>query len=227
MDVREQTRPALGTGIYSLAEAARLLSVTPRRLRGWAEGYRHRRGDEIRTSAPVLDRDSSGPGLLTFRELIELFFVREFIDAGVKLPKIRAAHERLRAEWETPYPFAFGKLFTDGKELLIAAGDDYHEVASQQSVFSFAERFFKDVDFDEAQLARCWWPLGHGRLIVLDPTRAFGAPIEVRHGIRTEILYNAFAAENGDAKAVADWYETDEQAVLDAVAFEERWRKAA
>lgn len=219
--------PSLGTGIYTIPEAARLLGTTPRRLKGWAEGYRHHRGDVVRTSEPILDRSKTEAGLVTFAELIELFFVREFINAGVKLPRVRVVHSHLRREWGTPFPFAFGKLYTDGRTLLMAAGDDFLDVIKQQKVFVFAREFFKDVDFDQAQLAARWWPLGHGRLVVLDPQRAFGSPIEVRSGIRTEVLFNAFQAENADAKAVAEWYEIDEQAVLDAVAFEDKWRKAA
>ncbi len=216
----------LGTGIYTIGEAARLLHAHANSVRRWAEGYSYCVPTGVRCSAPVLDRSDSEPGLLTFRELIELHFVKAFRSVGVDLPLIRSAAARLREEWSTPFPFAVDRLRTDGRRLLLDAGGQYRDLASHQHVFEFADAFFRNLDLDEELLAVRWWPMGKGRLVVLDPSRSFGVPIEVRSGVATDVAYRAYRAE-GSVAAVVDWYEMTEQGVTDAVEFEAEWLKKA
>ncbi len=225
---KQPAPPGIGTGIYTMAEAARLIKAAPGSVRRWADGHRYAIAatDTVRVLPPVIDRTNSEPGLLTFYELIELCFVREFDRCGVKLSEIRAAAQKLRDEWSTVYPFALNRIKTDGCQLLLDAGAQYRQVATCQQVFAFADEFFKDIDVDADGLAEKWWPMGREHLVVLDRHRAFGAPIEVRTGVRTEILYKAFKAEK-DIAAVADWYEVPAEAVRDAINFEETWLKAA
>jgi hypothetical protein len=59
---------------------------------------------------------------------------------------------------------------------------------------------FKDVDFEADVMAR-WWPMGHRRLVVLDPQRSFGAPIAAESGIPTATLADVAQGE-GSPQAV-------------------------
>jgi DNA-binding transcriptional MerR regulator/uncharacterized protein (DUF433 family) len=217
--------PALGTGIYTVAEAARLLQVSPQKLARWAEGYVFERYGELRRSGPVIDRGGAAPGLFTFYDLVELFFVREFRKAKVDLPLIRKAAQVLRDEWQTPYPFALKKIAELDRKLIHK--EQLRTILGKQAVFEFGRGFFKDFDFDEQGLAAAWHPLTKGKLIVLDPKRSFGAPIDVRSGVRTDVLYRLYKAEDGDIEAVAGWYEVEPEAVAQAVEFEEKWRQSA
>ena len=226
-ETQELIKPKLGTGMYTLSQAAGLIQVSPRKLRGWVKGYKNLRIDAVRISTPVIAPQAEDLGLLTFYELIELFFVKQFADVGVTLPKIKRAHELLREKWDTPYPFARNDLYTDGRELLSKSGADYEEVASTQKVFAYIELFFHNLDFGQDRMAECWWPLGRQELVVLDPARSFGSPIEVKSGIQTDVLYRAYEVEMQDIGAVAAWYEISEEAVEAAVRFEKEWRKAA
>lgn len=219
-------KPDMGTGIYTVAEAARLLQVSSRKVTGWADKYVHHRDGEKRISPPVLDRERAQPGLLTFHDLIELYFVREFRKAGVSLPQIRDAAKILRNEWNTAYPFALQKIAVAPGGHLVER-EELRTVLGRQQVFDFARQFFRDVDFDAEGLATAWHPLGKDHLVVLDPKRAFGAPIDIRSGVRTDVLYRMFIAEDHDAEVVAQWYEVAPEAVEHAVRFEEKWRKAA
>ncbi len=219
---QQSTQPGLGTGIYTIGEAASLLHVPARTLRSWVDGYK-RAGDEpARSYPPILARDGAQPGLLTFGDLIEMHLVREFRKAGVTLKEIRDAAKRLREAWGTPYPFAQRRIQTDGVQLLLESGEHYVRVANCQQVFAFVQAFFKDLDVDESGMVNMWHPMGHDRLIVLDPHRSYGAPIDIRSGIRSEVLYKVYLADR-DIDAVADWYEVSPEAVGDAVEFEERW----
>lgn len=217
-------RPSLGTGIYSYSEASRLLCVSTAQIRGWAEGYvRWLQGSEQR-GKPVLQQRPV-QGLLTFYDLIELFFVREFRRTGVRLEEIRKAAAVLAEGLHTPYPFANSRLYTDGRQILREAGDQYENVARQQHVFHFVQQFFKNIDFSQ-ELPEKWWPLGHERQIVLDPHRSFGSPIDFKSGIRTDVIYATYQAEQ-DVEAVAEWYEIQCERVNAAIEFEEQWCKKA
>jgi uncharacterized protein (DUF433 family) len=224
MSIIHPAQPQLGTGIYTIADAARLLCVSASTLRRWVEGYVYVRNGDLRQSGPVIDRTGAEPGLLTFFDLVEMFFVREFRKTDVDLPHIREVAEILRKDWKTPYPFAQKRVVELRRQLLDREG--MQTVLGQQQVFGFAEEFFKDIDFDRSGLASAWHPLGKDKLIVLDPQRSFGAPIEVRSGIRTDTLYRQFKAE-GTIDAVADWYEISPEAVEQAVEFEEKCGQAA
>ncbi|MCW5935187.1 MAG: hypothetical protein KIT45_12960 [Fimbriimonadia bacterium] len=173
----------------------------------------------------MIERAETMSRLLTFHDLIELYFVREFRKANVTLPEVRNAARILREEWNTPYPFALNKLAEiDGR---LIHKQELQTVLEKQQVFEFARDFFKNFDFDENGLASAWYPLGMDKLIVLDPKRSFGAPIETRSGTRTDVLYQLYQAENGDVEAVANWYEVPIEAVEQAIKFEEKWRKVA
>lgn len=215
------SRPGLGTGIYTYNEAARLLKVHPNQVRRWADGYVYAYRGEERRKEPVLQRVSAGRGLLTFRDLIELHCVREFTKVGVRIETIRDAAKLLAERWRTAYPLANDKLRTDGQRILMEAGEHYEDIAGQQHVFSFVENFFEDIQFDpETFEPQAWYPLGRGRLIVLDPHRSFGSPIDLRTGVRTDVIYLTYKAEQ-DLDAVAEWYEVTPDAVRAAVEFEE------
>jgi uncharacterized protein (DUF433 family) len=73
------------------------------------------------------------------------------------------------------------------------------------------------VDLD-VEITR-WWPLGHRRMVVVDPQRAFGAPIVVNSGIPTATLALA-AGREGSPREVTRWYPVTEREVRDAIAFE-------
>lgn len=219
--------PALGTGIYTYAEAAHLLRTSARSVRQWAEGYTYAWKGEPRLVRPVLQRLPGKPRVITFLDLMELFLVKQYRDAGVRLQEIRQASQYLAQEFRTPYPLAFKRLLTDGKQLLMKVGDQYRNVVSQQQVFKFVEHFFKDVDFNEEELAERWWPLGHKHAVVIDPHWAFGAPIVAHYGTRTDVLYATYVAEGENLRAVADWYGVSVESVQDAVEFERKWIQAA
>ena len=88
----------LEDGVYSYAEAARLLGITRQRLARWVDGYFYPRRAGEGFSAPVLHAPAHRRGVLTFPELMELFFVREFVALGVSLQHIRKTAEALARE---------------------------------------------------------------------------------------------------------------------------------
>lgn len=221
----------VGRGVYSVAEAARLVHLTPSRVRRWLRGYSYdgRRG---RVHAPPLvgfPDGSRGPARsLSFADLIEVLFLEYFTAHGVSVRMIRTAAEKARQSLATSHPFSTHRFRTDGKwileEVASESGDArlYNLVTEQQESGRLIRHLLRgDLDLDGRSVVERWWPQGRKRDIVIDPRRRFGAPIVSSVGLPTHVLWSAFRAE-GSYRAAAHWYEVPERAVRQAVAFERK-----
>jgi hypothetical protein len=221
------TAPSLiGIGLYTVGEAARLAEVTPERVRRWVQlpgqgNSKPRRGALIAHTLPDLD----GKVALSFRELIEVRFIRHFLRAGVSWRAIRLAAAEARHELlgEDDLRLRFS---TDGVTVFAQAlADDGDRrardlVANQYVLLHILGQSIKaEFDLDASELIRAWHPRRETPLVLLDPRRSFGQPI-VEPGVPTRTLADALAAERGDAARVAALFDTEESAVRQAAAFE-------
>jgi hypothetical protein len=233
VDVKE----LVGKGLYSPAEAARLMQTPARKVRRWLYGVRDRsRGIQRRLDPLTEAVFSLATGeYLTFEGFIELLAIRAFRNAGVSMSTVRRAHEKAKIRYATSHPFAARPFFTDGKtifaELAEALSEDridkLEELSRSQLAF---ERIIGpsllNIDFSENRASR-YWPKGHGADVVIDCKRQFGKPIDPISGVPTSVLAHAYIAQSDDAAAVARWYDVTEKAVRDAVSFELEIAKAA
>lgn len=206
----------LGSGLYTISEAGRLLRIPRRTVSRWVEGYVGQVRDGERHYEPVVHPEEET--FLTFGDLIELRFVKGFRDAGVSLGEIRKSADRFRAEWDTNYPLATRRFATDGRQLLIKQGGAWQQALSGQLLLAFNE-LTKQLVFDD-DLTKEWRPLGVSSSIVLNPELCFGKPIDEKSGTQTHVLASALLT-SGDAESVAWWYDTSVKAVQDAARFEE------
>jgi hypothetical protein len=206
---------SLGIGLYSIADAARLLKTPRRTLSRWVEGYVQELRSGPKAYQPVIAREDDSA--LSFGDLVELLYVRGFRNEGVELEEIRDTAAKFRVEWSEQYPLATKRFATDGKRLLLEKGGDWiHALTGQHQ--AFIEELANHLVFDNG-IASEWRPLGVDRAVVLHPDRSFGKPIEDASGAHTYVLSLAYEAER-NAEAVAWWYGITSAAVLDAVRFE-------
>jgi len=206
---------SLGVGLYSIAEASRLLRTPRRTLSRWVEGYVANLRSGAKTYTPVIETD--GVSALTFGDLVELMYVRGFRDGGVSLREIRDTTARFRQEWQVQYPLATKRFCTNGRQLLLELGGTWQHALSGQHVTFFEEVGQQLVHMGD--LTSEWRPLGKNRQVLLNPDRSFGKPIDDISGAHTFVLSAALVTES-DAKAVAWWYGTTTEAVEDAAEFE-------
>ncbi len=212
---------SLGIGLYSMVEAARLLNTPRRTLSRWVEGYVQVIQSGTREYAPLIERDDESA--LTFGDLVELMYVRGFRDAGVGLDEIRNTAAKFRLEWDVQYPLATKRFATDGRALLINQGGDWkHALTGQQQAF-FDELGRQLIHLDN--VVSEWRPLGTDHLVLLNPDRSFGKPIEVNSGAHTYILAQAALGEK-DLEKVAWWYGTTVAGINDSAEFEGKYKAA-
>lgn len=227
-------RVPLGTGIYSRAEAARLLGVTPSRLRRWVNGYsywsRYWDKPERRRRPPVIDMDLpviDDAVALSFFELMELRVIKGLVDRGLSLQSVRQAAALCAREFQTRHPFASRRVYTDGNRVYAALSrEDVPDVIElterkrlQVILGQVVQPFLQEIDFDEStQLAYRWWPMGRSVPVVLDPRIAFGSPVLEGTAIRTSVA--ARTATTEPHEEVAEAFEIDLSRVEAAVEFE-------
>jgi uncharacterized protein (DUF433 family) len=231
----------LGRGVYGVSEALRLVNfrrqfdvstrgISRQTIARWLRGYDYMRDGEKRHSNPLWRPDYSNDDdtlELSFRDLIEVRFVKTFKDQGLSLRTIRACFTRAVELVHDERPFSTQKFRTDGKTIFLEITSDVREgelidLKRRQGVFhSFILPSLLDLEFDADMVAR-WFPLGRNRrTIVVDPARAFGRPIVVKGGVPVEVLADAVEVE-GSEQRVAKLYDVPVAAVHDAVSFHRR-----
>lgn len=219
----------LGVGIYSFPDAARLIGAKARELRRWLKGYAVTQHGQRHRYEPLWTPQLAGAGIdgVGFRDLIELRFVRTFVQAGVPLVLIRRAIDEIRERLGTTYPFTSTAFKTDGKrifmEILDANGDtSLVDVVKRQNVMTkvIGPSLREGIELNVDDEATRWFPVHGSQAVVLDPARRFGQPILTEHGIPTATLAAATRAEGGDVARVARIYEIPPTAVRQAVRYE-------
>jgi hypothetical protein len=217
----------VGVGLYTISDAARLAEVAPARVRGWVQGYAQGSGKPRRP--PVIGShrlpDLEGKTAISFRELIEVRFVRHFLRAGVSWHVLRRAAQEARRELLGDDALRL-RFSTDGvtvfADALARDGDRRARdlVANQYVLLLLLEQSIQsEFDLDADNLIRAWIPRRETPLVVVNPSRSFGHPI-VEPGIPTATLATALTAEHGDTARVAMLFETTEEAVRQSAAFE-------
>lgn len=225
------TTSLLSRPVYSLAEAARLLRLSPSKLRWWLEG-------EVRGQKrypPVLRSEPTGDTRVSWGEFIEAAYLREY-RRNLTLQRLRPFREVLGREFDTPFPFAVSKPLIAGRELVLELQgrlgipeELWMVVGSGQLMLSAAaEAFCERVTFDEATgEAMRYKVMEADKPVYVNPRASFGIPTV--SGVRTEIIAELSLAGEPHS-AIIDIYcahGVTEEDVNAAVTFETRFLRAA
>ena len=222
-----QKPAALGTGFYTVPEAARLLKLRPLSIRRWLGGYTYTHGEKTvkmpplwQPQLPAYERHIE----LGFRDLIELRVIKSFIDAGLSIITVRNCLEYARECANDDRPFSTRRFQTDGRTIFLESlrrtgEEELLDLKDRQYVIKkIIDRTFKDLDLSNDIVAR-WRPFEGKQSIVIDPKRAFGQPIANSYGVPTIVLADAVEAE-GSVERVTRLYDVSASVVRDAVKFE-------
>jgi uncharacterized protein (DUF433 family) len=222
------TTTVLDRAMYTEAEAARLLRVSPSTLHYWLEGG-ERRG---RTYQPIIRPEPKGghPDV-TWAEFVEAGLLRGYRrDAKVPMRELRSFVEVLRQRLHVPYPLVHQRPYvTSGRALVMdaqrqadLAGDWWlvGEVSGQLALLPAADAFYRHVVWDN-DIAGGWRVAGEESPVVIDPDVRFGRPSV--GGISTEIVWEHNRAGETDEE-IAESFGLSEHQVWWALSYEQASR---
>jgi uncharacterized protein (DUF433 family) len=179
--------------MYTEAAAAALLRVAPSTLHWWLEGG----GQRGQVYRPVIRAEATGSRVVTWAEFVEAGLLRSYRrDHDVPLRELRDFIDRLRDEFQVPYPLADRRPYVgSGRRLLIDLQDRSQldpdfclvAVANGQAVLTApGEEFFERVDWLDNEPA-AWRPTDDKASPVrINPLMRFGRPAV--DGISTEAI---------------------------------------
>ena len=188
-----------------------------------------------RTIPPVVRPEPLGIETVTWGEFIELGYLREYRLANVSLQRLRPAIDKLRSEFDTPYPLALIRPLVFDRELVLRVQEELALTSSLAfvvrsgqtiAVADNANRFFKKIEFNpgengEAIRVR---PAGATSPVTTDPEISFGEPTV--EGVATSRLWELFDAGES-VEGLADGYELAVPTIGAGIAYEEQLRTLA
>lgn len=120
-------------GGYRAPQVCNLVGITYRQLDYWA-----RTGLIVPSLARA--HGSGSQRLYSFTDVVQLKVIKNLLDAGMSLKKIRSAVEILRAEMDSDQPLADVTLLSDGQTIYAAHSDQevVDVLRKGQGVFSIA-----------------------------------------------------------------------------------------
>ena len=224
---RVVSKPAenlIGIGLYTPAEAGRLVHVPPAKISRWLRG--HESGGKCYDALwhPQVDLGEDGL-FLGFLDLQEIRVAAAFIERGLSPQRLREAIDLARDLLSEERPLSTSRFRTDGKSVFLQVVEQDREprlidlFKGQFAFLSIIDRSLTNLDYDAAGIPILWWPLGRSRSVVIDPARSFGQPIEAETSVPAAVLAAAAEAE-GSWQAAARVWSVPLRAVKRAVAFE-------
>lgn len=211
-----------GLGLYDLREGARLTRLDPKRVRRWfvPPPSEANRKPILVPDYPRVKDDTA----ISFLDLIDVFVFGNLREHGVPLQTLRKVYGRLQRDYKQKHPFAFNRFATDGAEVFLRLADadgkdQLVEILTKQMVFpEVIEPFLKQLDYDSNTHLANRWRIANG--VVLNPGMSLGKPLVDGVFVKTEVLADAYHANDRDADAVARWYNVGSDDVMTAVRFE-------
>ena len=214
--------------MYTEGAASRLLRVAPSTLHWWLEGRPPR-------YRPVIRPEPTGARSVTWAEFVEAGLLRSYRrDLDVPLKELRDFIDRLRDEFQVPYPLADRRPYVGpGRKLLVDLQGRSHldpnfclvAVANDQVVLTApGEEFFARVDWSGNEPV-AWRPHEDPKSpIRINPLVRFGRPSI--GGISTEAI--AGELDGGASfEEVADDFDLNVESVRWAFSYELSQRATA
>jgi uncharacterized protein (DUF433 family) len=204
-----------------------LLHIPSMKIVRWLRG--HRIGD--REYAPLWTSQvdlNDGRIYLGFRDLMETRIADKFIDYGVSPQRVRSAIQLARGIIGEDRPLSTDRFRTDGRDIFLRVveknehGEERERLLNlfrrQYEFKQIIEPLLRTIDFDEKGAPSQWWPMGRRGNVLVDPSRAFGQPIDSVTSVPTAILAAAGRQEGIENAARA--FDVPQTSVRRAIEFE-------
>ncbi|TET32921.1 MAG: hypothetical protein E3J72_18505 [Planctomycetota bacterium] len=231
------------TPIYTASMAGRLVGLSADRTRRWLKGYEkvYKSGPTGKkkklSKSPVIKRGRTNElYYASFLDLIEMLFIKEFINFGFSLQKLRNAIKEAMQRYGGHHPFAQRRFFTDGRKIY-TENKNNSSVPALLELLSGGQNVFKTVikPYLAAQVVferpsiypKRWFPTWPDKTIIIDPAISFGQPFLGDKGIITANIYDLFLGEGEKINKVTSWLNISKNEAKAAIQFERRIAKAS
>ena len=220
--------------MYSPAMASRLVGLESSRVRRWLQGYEYTYAPKMsaakgrrRQSPLVRRRGALGSQYASFVDLIDLLFVKKFVEHGISVQRLRRALEEA-VNLTGDHHFAQRRFWTDGRKIFLQIKDKSAEAllellsGGQWVIALIIKQVAHQIEFDAITgVSTRWFPLGKDKSVVVDPSVAFGAPTIAGRGVQTANVFDLYEGEGRNIGRVSAWLDLSREAVQNAVEFEQ------
>ena len=204
-------------GAFTTSQVGRLIGTRPDVVASWLSGH-----------PPLIEPDLppvAGRLAMSFDALVEARAIAYLLSEGIPRRKLTRAMSAMRKRWSDPHPLARERsIITDGVSVLEYDGDAIIDLLNDAYMLPETLRagLAGRVVFRSGRAA--WLePFPHDLpLVRIDPARAFGRPVVVDSEITVPTGTLSDAAKADGYPDAADWFGVSEDAVGQAVEFEER-----
>jgi uncharacterized protein (DUF433 family) len=215
--------------IYPIYQTSRLVGIPKWTVKRYLRGYEYKylvSGASREGHQPPVINPTEGSSHASFLDLIDLLYVKEFLERGFTLHFLRQALTEARERLGTPH-FARSVFFTSGDQIVLKLPKDGNLIAlmtgGQLTIQEITEKLNSILDFEnvtEYGLAQRWYPNGKNGRIVIDPRVSFGQPTLIGYGTSTNNIYDLYLGENKKVKPVSGWFNIPAPQIRTAVQFE-------
>lgn len=223
-EIRHSLVDLVGIGLYTPAEAGRLIQVPPPKIARWLRGHDANGRHYEALWRPQVDLGEDGI-FLGFRDLQEVRVAAAFIAQGLSSQRVRQAIVLACEIVADERPLSTARFRTDGRSGFLQVVEEdgqarLIDLFRRQFAFrDIVERSLTHLEYDADGVPARWWPLGRSKSVLIDPSRSFGQPIEAETSVPVAALVGAVEAE-GSAEAAAKAWDIPLRAVRHALAFE-------
>ena len=210
--------PEIGHGIYTAADASRILKIPYPKANYWFKYYAKKRLSK--TTDYIYHFEVKNIIAVNFLTLIEMYVFYALKEKGVRTSKIIEAHTAMSEVLGTAYPFAKEEIYLSSKSLLFGSEDQLitADKTLQIVIVEILKSFISKVHFNDDRIAKKFYPLGKERCVVVDPENQFGQPVIDGTNILTETIYTL--SRGGDShEYIAKLYDISPSQVSDAIEF--------
>jgi len=216
--MRDSVLNSVGQGIYTAADAARILKVPYPKANYWFKYYAKQKfASSTHFKYHFQIRDIIAVNFLT---LIEMYVFYTLKEKGIKTNSIMEAHSTMADFLKTPYPFAKEDIYVNNKALLFSHNDLLISADKnlQTVIVQVLKPFLNKIQFNDDRMANRFYPMGKKKAIVVNPENQFGQPVIEGTNILAQTVY-LLSKAGESSRSIAKLYDLDIKQVRDAIEF--------
>ena len=214
----KQANATIGNGIYTAADAARILNIPYSKAVYWFRDYaKNKLSKSTNFKYHFEVKDCIAVNFLSLIEMNVFYTLKEH---GIKTKVILKAHASMSKALKSPYPFATRNLYIDGGKILFGEIDDLTlaDPTLQKIIAKFVAPLINKISFNKEGIATKYYPFGEKKSIVVNPKNQFGQPVIEGTNILAATIISLHKGGESN-KSIAKLYNISLKNVKDAIGF--------